>query len=202
MAGILSDKLKSKVEQLQTYVQRKLLDVYGCDEASRASVVAEISARIALEEKVLLGNAISFLSQDYMSQLAQDTERMQRYFDLAPEKKIKAKYQANCDFTGKLSSLPSNKNAQLKAAGMGVLGATTGAFIARRCCASFLSPQVALAALVSAAIYYFATSLLLSNVNKKRYVDAVDDIVGDLKTTILKWLDNIERDFTSIVASI
>lgn len=202
MAGILNDKLKTKVDQLLVYVQRKLLDAYGCDAERRAVVVDEISSRVASEKKVLLGNAISILSQEHMSRLAQDTDRMQRYFDLDPEKTIKEKYQTNCDFTSKLSSIPSNKNAQLKAAGMGVLGATAGAFIARRCCASFLSPQVALAALVSAAICYFATSLLLSNVNKKRHADAVDDIVGDLKTTILKWLDNIERDFTSIVASI
>ena len=43
--GILNDKLKAKVDQLQIYVQRKLLDAYGCDAGSRASVFAEISAR-------------------------------------------------------------------------------------------------------------------------------------------------------------
>ena len=200
--GILNNKLKAKVDQLQTYVQRKLLDAYGCDAESRVSVFAEISARIASEGNVLLGNAISILSQEHMSRLAQDTDRMQRYFDLDPEKTIKEKYQANCDFTSKLSSITSNENVRLKAVGMGVLGATAGAFVARRCCASFLLPQVALVALASAAICYFTTSLLLSNVNKKRYVDAVADVVGDLKTTILTWLDNIEKDFTNIVASI
>lgn len=200
--GILNDKLKAKVDQLQIYVQRKLLDAYGCDAGSRASVFAEISARIVSEKNVLLGNAISILSQEHMSRFAQDVDGMQKYFDLAPEKKIKEKYQSNCDFTGKLSSIPGKENVRLKAVSVGALGSTAGAFVARRWCASFLSPQVTLVALASAAICYFTTSLLLSNVNKKRYVDAVAAVVGDLKNGILTWLDNIEKDFTSIVASI
>lgn len=202
MAGILNDKLTAKVDQLQELVRQKLMGVYGCNAEVKERIIAEIATRIKSELKVLLGNALSVLSQEFLDRFSDDYDRMQRYFDLDPEKKIKEKYQFDYDIADKLKSVPVSVNERLKVVGIGGLGAMSGAFVARRLGVSVLSLQFVLIALVSAVICGFAASTFLSSSIKKRYAEAVSAVAGDFHAAILEWLDNIDKDFRNIVSSI
>lgn len=202
MAGILNDRLKGKIEQIQEYARRRLLDSYGCSVETRNRVAAEITGRISSESKVLLGNAISVLSQDFISRFSGDGEKMNRYFELELEKKIREKYQRDFDCGSELKSNFGDGYIRIKSAGMGVLGAVAGAFVVRRFTASFFTPQVGLAVVAVAALYYLASAKLLSNADKRRHEESVSEVVEGLRLKIVEWLDDMENDFNRTVAAI
>lgn len=202
MAGILNDRLKGKIDQIQEYARRRLLDSYGCGKEMVDRVAAEIAGRISSEAKVLLGNAISVLSQEFIARFSADGDKLNRYFELELEKTIREKYQQGFDCASEVKSIFGDGHIRIKSAGMGVLGAVAGAFVARRFAASFFTPQVGLAVVAAAALYYLVSAKLLSNADKRRHEESVADVVEGLRLKIVEWLDDVENDFNRAVASI
>ena len=202
MAGILNDRLEGRTDQLLAYVQRKLLDLATCSAEMQPRMINEIADRVASEAKVLLNNAISILSQDYISKHSGDSDRLGRYLDSSIEKEIREQCQLECDIARMVKRLHSHRDVDVKASGVGVLGAATGAFIARRFALTWLSPQVAIGVFLSAAFCYLGTRALLVRCANQKREDAAKEVAREFGLIVSDWLAGIEEKFNNRVSSI